>query len=350
MDFTGVSFVICSHNGASRLPVALKHLAGQIVNDQFPWEIVLVDNASTDNTVAVAGEVWSNYKSPAELRIVHEPNLGIANARYRGIQEARFEFISFVDDDNWLEPDYAEVAFDTMIRNPKIGACGSLNEAVAERRLPSWFENFHRSYAVGPQADTIGDITWERGVLWSAGMVLRKSAITRLLENGFRPLVTGAIGEKKLLRCEDYELCLALRLAGWAIWYEPRLRLKHFMPSQRLNWKYLRRLLRGVGQSSIGLDVYYQAASKAKITPFRFRIYSSWYYKTCYEAYVLFERVIKLFISSARNGEGNALVLDTEFSFGRFMALLSKRKFYHDAQKLVLNSKWLYQDLTSENK
>ncbi|MGH7265987.1 MAG: hypothetical protein ACREMB_14255, partial [Candidatus Rokuibacteriota bacterium] len=52
----------------------------------------------------------------------------------------------------------------------------------------------------------------------------------------------------------DAEICFALRLAGWRLWFEPRMRLRHFIQTHRLDWWYLRRLFRGVGASSVGFD------------------------------------------------------------------------------------------------
>ena len=56
---------------------------------------------------------------------------------------------------------------------------------------------------------------------------------------------------------EDTELCLALRLAGWTLRYDPRLRLIHHLPADRLNWPYLRALQRGFGSASIQLAPYH---------------------------------------------------------------------------------------------
>ena len=55
----------------------------------------------------------------------------------------------------------------------------------------------------------------------------------------------------------EAEICAALRLSGWQIWYEPALCIRHFIPAGRLNWDYLTRLNTGFGKQSVYLDAYY---------------------------------------------------------------------------------------------
>ena len=63
----GVSVIVRSSNAASRLPAALAHLKAQTPTF-VPWEVLLVDNASTDDTVKVALSRWG--EGPVPLRIV----------------------------------------------------------------------------------------------------------------------------------------------------------------------------------------------------------------------------------------------------------------------------------------
>ena len=54
----GVSVVVCTHDGAARLPATLAHLVSQTVPAGLAWEVVVVDNASTEATGTVAREAW----------------------------------------------------------------------------------------------------------------------------------------------------------------------------------------------------------------------------------------------------------------------------------------------------
>ncbi|HEY9195648.1 MAG TPA: glycosyltransferase family A protein, partial [Mucilaginibacter sp.] len=69
----------------------MKHLGAQQVKN-IPWEIIIVDNASTDNTAAVAKEYWSKYKAPgAEFKVIHQPIPGKNHAFKSGLYEAKYE-------------------------------------------------------------------------------------------------------------------------------------------------------------------------------------------------------------------------------------------------------------------
>lgn len=82
MELTGISIVICCYNSAQRLPLTLVHLAAQKVADNFPWEVIVVNNASTDNTEEAAFSSWD--RESIEMRVVYEPQPGLSYARHRG--------------------------------------------------------------------------------------------------------------------------------------------------------------------------------------------------------------------------------------------------------------------------
>lgn len=251
----GVSVIICCHNSAQELPPTLKHLATQRVSSEVPWEVVVIDNASTDNTAQVAQEEWLE-DAPALLRVVHEPKLGLINARYRALAEAKYEILSFIDDDNWVCSDWVQTISELMSQHPEVGACGGQNIPEFGGKEPWWFDLSARSYALGTQGpESGGDITWSRARLLGAGLSIRKLAWQQLVDNGFQSLLVGCKG-KALNRGEDTELCFALVLAGWHLWYEPRLQLRHFLTADRLHWRYLRKLRRGGGRATLGFDPY----------------------------------------------------------------------------------------------
>jgi len=134
----GVSVAICCHNGEEQLPATLAHLRDQRVKSEIPWEILLVDNASTDRSAQVARLCWAN-ETAAPLRVVQEPQLGLNCARERALREARYEIVSFVDDDNWVSSDWVAVVSETMSAEPELGAIGSINRAVSGIAFPPWF-------------------------------------------------------------------------------------------------------------------------------------------------------------------------------------------------------------------
>ena len=186
----GVSVVICCHNSAKRLPRTLRHLAAEPLGD-IPWEVVVVDHKSTDGTEAVAQLAWPT-DHPVPLRVVDESRAGLSLARERGLSEAQFDIVSFLDDDNWVEPGWIATVAEVMLQHPQVGICGGYSEEVCEIDPPAWFERNKLGYAVGAQGDRAGDVTETRGSLWGAGLTLRKSAWEDLVSRGFRQSLPAA--------------------------------------------------------------------------------------------------------------------------------------------------------------
>lgn len=251
----GVSIVICCYNSAARLPQTLHHLASQKVSPEICWEVIVVDNASTDNTAQIALELWP-LDFPTPLRVVREPQPGLSFARRRGFEEAQYEFVSFVDDDNWVANNWVETVYEIMISRPEVGACGGRSTAAFEREAPDWFETFQSSFAVGDQAEEEADITESRGWLWGAGLNIRKTAWEQLVRSGFQFLLSDREGAK-LSAGGDNELCYGLRLLGWRLYYSPKLELIHFIPKGRITWKYLCQL-KGQRDKEIVITEIYQ--------------------------------------------------------------------------------------------
>ena len=230
----GVSIIICCHNGASRLRETIRHIAMQRVPGHIPWELVLIDNGSTDDSAAIASTEWEKYDAPASLRIIDEPAVGLSYARARGFREAWYEYIVMCDDDNWLADDYVSSAFDIMSERSNIGALGGIGKLVFEIDPP--LPEVCYIFAAGPQAAHSGKV--EANKLYGAGCVVRYSAYQKLLRSGFKSLLTDRLGAE-LTSGGDYELCFALAIVGYDIWYDERLRLYHFITRERLTWAYL---------------------------------------------------------------------------------------------------------------
>ena len=330
----GVSVIIVCHNGAKRLATTLSHLTAQ-ESARIPWELLIIDNASTDETAEVARSCWRN--APAPLRVVNESRLGVRYARERGLNEAKYTVLGFVDDDNWVAPDWVRTAYEIISSDSRLAAVGSVREPVCELPPPSWFQNFHSLYAVLTERD-LEHISQEPTWLPTAGLCIRKAAWKELVQNGFHFLLSGSVGMKPG-GGEDTELTRALHLSGWKLRIDTRLRLQHFMPGQRLRWKYLRRLRRSYGASHVPLDAY--SAYSLSLRPgFRCWISERWWYQfgKCLGKMASHpSAAVTAFLS---NGEGRKEIAEIENQFGRAVGLLQIGKRYGTLRCEVRNAAW----------
>src|SRR6185437_15848637 len=111
----GISVIICCFNSAKRLAPTLEHLYKQKNIPLSSWEVIVVNNCSTDDTAPVAAQIWDSFPShKPDFRVVDEQTPGLSSARQRGIDESRYGFVVFCDDDNWLDENYLSIALNIM--------------------------------------------------------------------------------------------------------------------------------------------------------------------------------------------------------------------------------------------
>jgi glycosyltransferase involved in cell wall biosynthesis len=281
---TGVSVIICCHNSEDRLPKVLESLGKQADVDQLRWEIIIVDNASTDNTRGIIKKYLEEH--PLPVKVVSEPEPGLSYARGTGMKAAQYDFICFVDDDNWIHERYIAKVHEILVRHADVGLCGGRGIPAFETTAPDWFETFQNAYAVGPQWTSSGYMTDEINRLYGAGMTLRRSAWHALESNGFSYHLTGRKG-KSLSSGEDSELSVALQLAGYRLWYEPSLTFFHYMPAVRLNYAYLKNLFRAFGRADVVITVYYSFFNE--FSYLKKKVIRNYYLCFIYNVYSLFK-------------------------------------------------------------
>ncbi|OQP50821.1 hypothetical protein A4H97_03070 [Niastella yeongjuensis] len=251
----GVSVIICCYNSSKRLGETLEHLSVQQINNNIAAEIIVVDNASTDNTAIIARQTWDAFGVNIPLHIINESKPGLSHAREAGINASSYSYVIFCDDDNWLEENYIATAFSIMESDSQIGASGGMGIAKTEIEAPAWFEECKRGYACGSALNYTGELTENNNWLVGAGLVIRKSAWITLKKAGFETLLTDRTGTS-LSSGGDLELCMVLKLGGYKLWNDNRLIYQHFIPKERLTEEYFLRLTKGCSIANVTLDAY----------------------------------------------------------------------------------------------
>ncbi|MEP2934938.1 MAG: glycosyltransferase [Gilvibacter sp.] len=250
----GVSVIICCYNSEKLIEAALEALASQVVDATIDWEVIVVDNNCTDQTVQTAKAFWSSTNNKQTLQVVQEPAPGLSNARLRGIDTAHYEYIIFCDDDNRFGPNYLQRAYALLDSNPLIGAAGGRSEIEADYDIPFWFNSYRANFAVGVQHTHSGFLE-ERKHVWGAGMVTRKSVIQNLLKSGFTFNCSDRKGTD-VTSGGDSEICRWLLLVGYKLWYDEDLFYTHAIPQNRLTKEYFTRLRAGFKTAYYELRMY----------------------------------------------------------------------------------------------
>ncbi|MCL5269456.1 MAG: glycosyltransferase family 2 protein [bacterium] len=232
------SVIVCSLNGERVLPVCLASL---LASDYAAFEVIVVDNGSTDSTAAL---VRSDF--PAVRLVQSGRNLGFAGGNNLGIAAARGEIIILLNDDTEAPPGWLAAVTGPFARDGRIGAVGC-KLLYPDRRTIQ-----HAGTRLRPNANTDHlrygeedrgqwDRPGEQPYVTGAALALRRAALEQvgLLDPAFYPIYF-----------EEVDLQTRLARAGWKIWYEPAAWLVHFesqsqgVASPRFVYRYTRNRLR----------------------------------------------------------------------------------------------------------
>jgi glycosyltransferase involved in cell wall biosynthesis len=234
MRFT---IVVPTFNRAADLAKTLDSLSR--LASSSPWEVIVVDNNSTDDTRQVVEEAAARF--PVELRYLFEAEQGRSAALNAGIREARGDIIGTTDDDVQIEPDWLDRAAEAL-ETLDCDYVGGKVLPIWPAARPSWIPNHGgKQWAVIALLDygpiPIPFFTLAHRVPIGVNMAFRKSAFDRA------GLWSNRVGRKKgtLLGQEVREWMLRARAAGLRGYYTPTMVVHHMIQPDRLEKAYFRR-------------------------------------------------------------------------------------------------------------
>jgi glycosyltransferase involved in cell wall biosynthesis len=231
----GISVIICVHNGARRIIPTLKALAEQNIPPGLACELLIIDNASTDDTANIAANYWATLSTPISLRILYELKPGKANALIMGYNDARYELMLLCDDDNWLQPDYMKCVSEIYTLHPQIGLLGGYGKAFfGTSKKPYWFDYWENYFVCGEHFKESGYLKQLDIRIWGAGSVLRKTMWNYLKSSGFSFVNSRASGKAMT---EDAELSQIITYTGHQLYFDNRLWFYHDLHDREITIK-----------------------------------------------------------------------------------------------------------------
>ncbi|MGB6169265.1 MAG: hormogonium polysaccharide biosynthesis glycosyltransferase HpsE [Geitlerinemataceae cyanobacterium] len=242
LDFT---VAIPTYNGAKRLPEVLAKLKAQIQTESIRWELLIVDNNSTDNTAKLIQSYQQDWFEPYPLEYSLETQQGASFARLKAVREAKGKWVGFLDDDTLPAENWVAAAYRFGERHPKAGAYGSQVHGDYEVKPPRNFEKIASFFAITERGSQPHRYEPKMKMLPpSAGLVVLKQAWCESVPQ--KPFLSGR-SSLSILNSEDLEMVLYMQNAGWEIWYNPEMEIYHKIPRQRLQREYLLYLMRSTG-------------------------------------------------------------------------------------------------------
>jgi glycosyltransferase involved in cell wall biosynthesis len=208
---TDISLVICTRNRARQLKDCLQYVAR--LKPSRSWELVVVDNGSSDETDAILAEYTSNV--PFSTKLLQESVPGLSRARNTGCKAAHGEIIAFIDDDCYVAPDYIDKVWEAF-SDAKVGFAGGRVDLFDPADYPITITTSDRRELMKPRNFI------PAGMLHGANMMFRRTALEGF--GGFDPdMGAGA----RFFSCEDTDAQARASFAGWWGLYTPAAVVAH---------------------------------------------------------------------------------------------------------------------------
>jgi glucosyl-dolichyl phosphate glucuronosyltransferase len=225
-----ITVIVCTHNRGRLLPATLEQLAASELPSSVSWEVLVVDNNSTDQTREVVERFCREY--PGVFRYVFEPITGKSYALNAGVRHARGTVLAFVDDDVALQPSWLQYLTGGLHDGIWAGAGGRIL-AAQEFTAPDWFSVEHHGGILFGLFDFGDEPRKLDHAPFGANMAFRKEMFDKygLFRADLGPSPNPDIPRPN----EDTEFGHRLIAAGERLRYEPKAVVRHPVLLERLN-------------------------------------------------------------------------------------------------------------------
>ena len=212
-----ITVAICTRNRVNFLQRAIESVLPQMTDET---ELLIVDNASTDDTAEVATRLAAGHP---RLTVCRENEIGVSAARNTALKKAHGQYVLFLDDDATAEPGWL-ATYQRFLSAPpseKIAVAGGAVLNEYEVPPPKWI-NASVTFNRGGLPKRLP----YRGSLYGGNAAYRREAA----------LAVGMF-DTQLGRGEDSDLILRLQDAGYEIWWLPGAAIWHFVPASRMKFR-----------------------------------------------------------------------------------------------------------------
>jgi Glycosyltransferases, probably involved in cell wall biogenesis len=207
-----IALVIVTRNRRERLARTLQSL--KKLSTHLAWELILVDNGSTDDTTRVIHGFAAEFPRP--VRLVYEPGPGQGNARNAGWKSAHAEIVAYLDDDCYPADDFLDAVVACFAESPDLGFISGriLLYDQTDRRMT--IQESVTRLPIAPYSFILPRI------IQGANSAFRRASLEEV--DGFDPRFGGAKGQ---FLAEELDVAARISAAGWHGAYDPRPLVYH---------------------------------------------------------------------------------------------------------------------------
>ncbi len=223
-----ITIVIPTYNRASLLRDLLTCMVSQETDGRFSYEVLVIDDASSDNTMEVVGEIAEKTSTP--LRYVREDGVGYTGVLNRAVQEFRGQWVAFFDDDQTTHSGWLQALFDVAEKEQASIVGGPIVLALPDSVLAS----------IGPVCrDLYGESPDVRHPELYQDKVPLPSGGNRLVNRSVFEQI-GTFDEKMLTGGCDRDFLLRAVAAGIRMGWSGEAAGDHLIPPERITYKHIK--------------------------------------------------------------------------------------------------------------
>lgn len=239
-----ISLIICTYNRDKYIYNVLKSIAENEFST-IDYEIVLIDNNSTDNTQDECRRFQNDYQA-ITFKYFVETNQGLSFARNRGITEAKGNILIYVDDDATVNKDYLQAYYNLFINNPQVFAAGGpIIPVYEEERIPAWMSYFTKPLITGYLYSGSKIKEFKRGKYPGGGNAAYRKEVFEHV--GIFNVNLGRNGTS-LAGSEEKDIFDKMAQKRMKIYYIPDAVLYHIIPPYKLTDAYFDKLTYDIGR------------------------------------------------------------------------------------------------------
>lgn len=253
-----VSVVLCTYNRAAQLRKTLESLAQQEVAEDLDWELIVVDNNSTDHTAAVV-EQFRQQQHSVNIQYLFEAAQGKSYALNAGIRHARGRYLAFTDDDVVVDKNWV-LAIRAAFRDLGCTVIAGRVRALWEHAKPRWLSQAKgKRFAAAIVEYEQGDRPFrleigQAGI--GANMAVELGVFHRqgLFRTDIGPTAKTDRKAGSGLRCEDSEIFERVIRAGEPVFYAPDVVVDHPVEEFRATKRYFLNYYFANGRSRVRIQ------------------------------------------------------------------------------------------------
>jgi hypothetical protein len=256
-----ISVVLCTYNNAERLRVTLNSFCRLNRPEGSEWELVAVNNNSTDGTE----EVIKSFVDRLPITYVYEPEQGLSRARNAGLKVAQGNLIVFTDDDVEPDPDWLVAYWEAYKERPEGYYFGGPTESEYEGEPPD--EDLMRvappsvtGIGYGASARELPENGFFIGHNWACPSEYLSQVGT------FDESIGLDASKKETSVGEEVDIMSRIEEIGGKGWYVPEASVKHFVPKEKCTLDH------AVSRHIAGVDVNFSKKIKNMFSPFEIPI------------------------------------------------------------------------------